>query len=29
VHMTSPRLVQETPWNHGGRDDSTLFKNWR
>ena len=18
VHMTSPRLVQETPWNHGG-----------
>ena len=26
VHMTSPRLVQETPGNHGGRDDSTLFK---
>src|SRR5271168_884818 len=27
VHMANPRLVGETPWNHNGRTDSTLFQN--
>jgi hypothetical protein len=27
VHMTNPRLVRETPWNHGGTNDTTLFQN--
>ena len=29
VHMANPRLVRETPWNHGGRHDLTIFKNCR
>src|ERR1700758_2394024 len=27
VHMANPRLIGETPWNHGGRHDSTVFRN--
>jgi class 3 adenylate cyclase len=27
--MANPGLVRETPWNHGGHYDSTLFKNCR
>ena len=27
VHMANPRLVGETPWNHRGRCDSTIFKS--
>jgi hypothetical protein len=31
VHMakSKSKLAQETPWNHRGRHDSTLFKNRR
>jgi hypothetical protein len=29
VHMANARLVRETVWNHGGRDDSTFFKDRR
>jgi hypothetical protein len=24
--MANPRLARESPWNHGGRRDSTLFQ---